>query len=109
MFRATQYSVALMIVLATLSAAVGSAEIVSTSFDGDIVSLDLTAAGTKVGAVFGVTQSSGPDESLVAVDLKKGGTGIAKRLIVSGRGLQQLHFTCHANPPGPCQSLRGPS
>jgi hypothetical protein len=73
-----------MTVLATLSAAVSSAEIISTSFDGDIVSLDLTAAGTKDWAVFGVKQSSGPDESLVAVEFKKGGTGIAKRLMPSG-------------------------
>jgi hypothetical protein len=84
MFRATQCSVALMIVLATHFAAVSSAEIVSTSFDRGVVSLDLTAAGTKDWAVFGVDQSSRLDGSLSAVDFKKGGTGIEKKLITSG-------------------------
>ena len=59
MFRATPCSVLLMTVLSTLSTTVSSAEIVSTSFDGYIDSLDLTAAGTKDWAVFGVKESSG--------------------------------------------------
>jgi hypothetical protein len=43
-----------MTVVTTLSAAVSSAEIVTTSFDEDMVALDLTAAGTKDSAVLGV-------------------------------------------------------
>lgn len=54
MFRATRWSVSLMTVVTTLSAAVSSAEIVTTSFDEDMVALDLTAAGTKDSAVLGV-------------------------------------------------------
>jgi hypothetical protein len=65
-----------MAVSITLSAAVSSAEIVATSVHADIVSLDLTAAGTQDWAVFGVNRSSGSDGSLSAVDFKTGGDAV---------------------------------
>ncbi|MGB2822819.1 MAG: hypothetical protein WBF17_17680, partial [Phycisphaerae bacterium] len=75
-------------------------EIVSSSFDASVSSVDLTALGTTDWAVFGRGRGHTGCTSWEAADYKKGGSGIARKMTAvglssafGGDGVEDTDFT----------------